>query len=774
MYINIKPYKLISFDIFDTLLLRAVAKPIDIFEILWERILEKNLYLNELSAYEFMKIRTEMERRGRELKANKEVTLAEIYDIMPNHILLDKEAVMEMEIQIEKEYCYINDEIYQLVKNASKLEKKVVLLSDMYLSKNQILDILSYNDVDITLFDDIIISNENKSNKQNGMLYDVLLEKYSELSPEQILHIGDNKNGDYIQAKKKGIQAIYYDVIPDKMYGIYDYEKIRHNIPQAEILSLRKISVSEKKEQYKGNIELEQAYELGASVIGPFLSLYIQWVVDRLVKSNIHEIYPLMREGYLLAELLIQEATSRNYQLKVHPIYISRKVTYIPSIEKINQEEIENIFGTRNLNIEEVFNMLGISIDSIPELDKYKKINLKESHQLVYGEKTLKDYLIQCLLLPSHIEKVEAYVVEQRQLLVDYLKQEIESFHNVATIDIGFFGRIQMWTEKCLDIEKIPFHIKHFLAIGITGDKVYDGMDFEGYYGTYSQNSDLFGTIHRTPDVIEKLISVTEGSTIGYERKDNKVVPIKAEPLGHTQFEKASFDGVLTFQKNWFLFRKRKPLLADKCLKNRRETLKIVHRLIDMPRLVEVKAIAQLQADTNFGTNYVDKIITDDNIQLLHEKGIEYVDRCNISYTYKNSMIVWPKGLVTLEDEYHYVRLFLKKGVENSVVKSMQDLVEQVVADGIKEVALYGAGENGRQFFFLCQMYHLKVKCFIDRKESIWGTRREGIPIMGLQEAVKLGEEIFIITSLFSISEIRDTIIDSFKVVEKEAKIYSV
>ena len=129
--------------------------------------------------------------------------------------------------------------------------------------------------------------------------------------------------------------------------------------------------------------------------------------------------------------------------------------------------------------------------------------------------------------------------------------------------------------------------------------------------------------------------------------------------------------------------------------------------------------------------------------------------------------------MVTLLDEFYYVRRALKNGSQNEIIKSMQEVVEQVQADGVQEVALYGAGENGRQFFFLCQMYHIKVNCFIDRKESLWGSKKEGVPVMGLQEAMERGENTFIITSLFSISEISAYISDTFQ--EKgSVQIYSV
>lgn len=770
MRIDIDKYDLISLDIFDTLLLRALAKPIDLFLFVWEQAIKEDIYLTDISPMEFMKLRVEMERRARNKALKREVNLDEIYNEIPNYIVKNIEQLKKLEIEAEKKYCYQNFDIYDLAKRAKNEGKKVILLSDMYLSTSEITSILENNGIEVSLFDTIIVSNERQCSKQNGELYQELLLQYPNISKDKILHIGDNKNGDYIQAIKIGIHAIHYDAIPDELYSIYDYEKMRHNIPQKELISLRKIAAQS--DQYCNEAD-NTAYELGASIIGPFLTLYISWVCNRLQKLGIERIYPFMREGYLLGELLVREAEHRGQQLLVKPIFVSRKVTYIPSIEKIDREEIENMIGVRNLTVRESILLMGIDIAEFAEISTYMNVKLKESHQIYYSDgKNLKEHIIERFLEPAQKVKIVEYVKEQRALLNNYLKQEIENFKHSATIDIGFFGRIQLWIEKSLNLDGIPHEMKHFLAIGITGDKLYDGMNFEGCYATMAENTDLITTIFRTPEVLEKLISVSDGSTIDYILDNGNIVPVKSGELSNRHFTDIVFEGILNFQKYWFKFQKSKPEIASKCVANRRETLMILHRLVDMPRRVEAEVIGRLEADTNFGTNYKKSIITNENKLLLEEKGVDYIDKCNVSYTYQNSNIVWPKGLVTLKDEFYYVRRVLKNNAGNEIMKAMQEVAEQVKEQGLNEIALYGAGENGRQFYFICSLFHIKVSCFIDRKESIWGTKKEGIEVIGLQEAMERGNKTFIVTSLFSISEIEDFIKASFKKNGQEATIF--
>jgi predicted HAD superfamily hydrolase len=769
---NIEQYDLLSLDIFDTLWIRSVAKPIDIFELVWKKAIESNQTIRDITPYEFLKLRVELERRARNKVCHKEIKLKEIYDEMPSNIIKDIDWLITAELETEKEFGYINPDILELIKAFTDVNKKVVLLSDMYLSKAEMIQLLESGGFNVSLVKDIIISCDRECNKQSGLLYQELVKLFPDINKNRILHIGDNKNSDYEQAIKFGIQAFHYDVIPDRLNSIYDFEKIRHDIPQPIILSLRKIAADNNAIFSK---EEKLAFTIGASVLGPFLSLFTSHIVNRLKQLNIHAIYPLMREGYLLAELLNREINEQKLDIKVKPIYTSRKASYIPAIDKIDREEIENIIGVRNISIEELILVLGLEKESFQEMSEYFGVKLKVSHKIPFNnEMTLKEYVINQLLMPDKVMKIEQYIKKERKLYIDYLKQEIDDFTDAATVDIGYVGRIQQWTEKTLKLEGISHKFNHFIAIGLTGEQIYDGMHIEGYMGTYAANQDLISIIHRTPDILEKLTSVCIGSTIGYKRTQEGVTPIQSQGVGNDLYTNIVFQGVLTFQKYWFYFRNLKPELASNVLENRRDTLKILHRLIDMPTKEEVKLLMNFEADTNFGTNYKESIITEKNISLLKEKGIEYIDKCNVSYTYENSNIVWPKGLITLQDEYYYVRKAMKNSAGNEIIKNMQEVVELMQNQGIQETALYGAGENGRQFLFICKLYGINVSCFIDRKESLWGLRKEGVPVMGLWEAKEKGNRIFLVTSLFSIGEIRDYIKKIFNETEEKPIIFSV
>ena len=78
MNICLDKYQLISFDIFDTLLFRTAAKPIDVYEKVWQKAKESDICSTDISCNEFIKLRVEIERRARNRIISREVTLKDI------------------------------------------------------------------------------------------------------------------------------------------------------------------------------------------------------------------------------------------------------------------------------------------------------------------------------------------------------------------------------------------------------------------------------------------------------------------------------------------------------------------------------------------------------------------------------------------------------------------------------------------------------------------------------------------------------------------------
>ena len=120
-------YDVVSFDIFDTLILRPFAKPADLFMLVGKR----------LKRAEFYRIRTDAERRAREdamhRNGNTEVTIYDIYAIIEERTGLPKELGVQTEFQTELDYCFANPYMKRIFRLLQEQGKPIVIVSDMYL-----------------------------------------------------------------------------------------------------------------------------------------------------------------------------------------------------------------------------------------------------------------------------------------------------------------------------------------------------------------------------------------------------------------------------------------------------------------------------------------------------------------------------------------------------------------------------------------------------------------------------------------------------------------
>ena len=183
--------KVISFDLFDTLVLRPFLKPTDLF-ILVGQIQSRN---------DFCDLRTKAESNARS-SIGTEVTLDEIYSFMPKDLISFK----DLECQYEIDLCFINP--WMKKHYQSLIEgKTVIITTDMYLPRNVIENILKKNDI---RYDKLYISSEHRKTKHNGSLFRYILGDLN-IRPEEMMHIGDNRHADYRIPRSIGINAVHIE-----------------------------------------------------------------------------------------------------------------------------------------------------------------------------------------------------------------------------------------------------------------------------------------------------------------------------------------------------------------------------------------------------------------------------------------------------------------------------------------------------------------------------------------------------------------------------------
>lgn len=194
----LKEFDVVSFDIFDTLILRNCKEPADVF----------NLIGLKLGQETFSKLRIEAEAQARENITEgeeREVTLREIYEILTKWLPMDMDDAMETEISTEVAICTANPFMKKVFDTLRAMGKGIVIVSDMYLSKEAIERILK--GAGYFGYSKLYVSSEYKKSKATGTLYELVKE---ELGDKSVIHIGDNYQSDVINAQMADWSTYYY------------------------------------------------------------------------------------------------------------------------------------------------------------------------------------------------------------------------------------------------------------------------------------------------------------------------------------------------------------------------------------------------------------------------------------------------------------------------------------------------------------------------------------------------------------------------------------
>jgi len=321
---EINKHTIISFDIFDTLLVRPYYKPKDLFFHL-----EK---LHNIPGFQKERIQAERKARknNRKMKKEDSTTFDEIYKhIKPEYVWL-KEKELSLEYNLIKARPLLK-EIYDYAKQQ---QKKVIIISDMYLSKNFLTDVLKKCGYDN--FDKLFVSSEYKKTKNSGSLFKQAIMELN-ISTNDILHIGDNINCDIKSASKLGIDVFYVPKVinllfeSDTRVGLF-YNQHKNDLGVSIMLGLLATNIEN---TYK-NYWFGFGYKYG----GPVILGFMQWFDKQVKNDNIKEVLFIGRDGYTLKKVfnLIKTSKPQNYYIN-----LSRKIAskFYSKNENISQKAIK-------------------------------------------------------------------------------------------------------------------------------------------------------------------------------------------------------------------------------------------------------------------------------------------------------------------------------------------------------------------------------------------------------------------------------------------------
>lgn len=412
-------YDVISFDVFDTLIFRPFEKPTDLFFMVGA----------SLHYLDFMRLRIEMEQRAREKKfrekQTREISFEEIWNLMEKETGIPKENGMQNEWELEKKYCFANPYMLEVLQKLRKRGKKIIIISDMYLGRERIKELLEY--CGVGRFDDYFVSSDELRSKSEGSLYDFVKERVGQT--KTYIHIGDNEYSDGKQAKRHGFESIWYRNVNQagEAYRAEDMSVVTGSIYRGIVNAF----IHNGKKEYPVN------FEYGFIYGGLFAVGYCQWIHAYVKKNKIDKILFLSRDGDILSKVYERLYPEENG--KWDYVYWSRLAAAKMTAEYFKYDYFRRFLFhkvNQNYSLKEIFATMELQ-DLLDGFLKESKKQIFYTKESVLDEKAAQAVK---LYLEENWEDVLLHYEEQREAGKKYYANILKGCKSAAAVDVGWAG----------------------------------------------------------------------------------------------------------------------------------------------------------------------------------------------------------------------------------------------------------------------------------------------------------------------------------------------
>ena len=342
IYKELCTHDFISFDIFDTLLVRNTLYPEDIFDLI-----ERRAKTIGIDIPEFKRNRIQ----AQEMFGLCNPDIHQIYTKLRQITGMDEDTssyLKQLEINLEKELLEVRKDMLEIYQFCIETKKEVSLITDMYIPEDILKEILA--EKGIVGYHSLYVSCTRKKLKVQGLFAD-----YTKMQRgKRYLHIGDHRIHDGICAELAGVDYILVKSglqIGRKTFfaeAINTAETLEERILCGMILA-KKFNSPFERTFPSGSVELHSNYEFGYVFCAAILSCFIIWLYEMVDERKYDEVLFASRDGFLLQKMYrsFLERKSDKLLPKGKYFYTSRKAAVMTGInnEAMINMIIEIAFG---------------------------------------------------------------------------------------------------------------------------------------------------------------------------------------------------------------------------------------------------------------------------------------------------------------------------------------------------------------------------------------------------------------------------------------------
>lgn len=530
--------KTVSFDLFDTLLMRPLWVPQDLFYFVQEEV---SPFFAGAEENAFVRMRVFSEQRCRELgrvydASSEDVTLAEIYRTMEGLYRLPEgmaDALRRAEEETEKKLIRARECGKQLFELARALGKKVVLVSDMYLSKECVGEMLAK--CGIAGYDGLYVSCEYRKLKYTGNLFRIVLQETG-TAPQEMLHIGDSWQNDVLSPRALGINAAFLpkavDVFTGNVGDIFNgncteflYKNLsdefdtRSFAGQLPVRTMYAMLANElfddpfrpfqEKSRFNGD-----PWIMGYFALGPYLFGIAKWIFDLSRERGYEKIAFLARDGFLVKKVFDGLVAKTGAGTGSEYVYATRRCV-LPYVTDEAQkfytsDNFINIYSP-DYTFRKFLNLFApVCVPFTPELEKEYVCRGIFPDEKIESESRFRNFLEIFLELSFDGKKAK----RARAAVAQYYRKIFTG--KCAAFDAGYSGRIhKALSDLCArPVDALFLHDNGYSTRRMARAGGFTVLSFYPYSPTVT-------------DILrETFLSETAPSCIGFERAEGGVRPV--------------------------------------------------------------------------------------------------------------------------------------------------------------------------------------------------------------------------------------------------------
>lgn len=518
-----------SFDVFDTLLVRTVGAPEDVWTIL-----SKELRLDPRG---FVNWRRQAEADTIAAKPEAQDHQFTFFEMVPRLAELGSVGAdvargwLEAEMRLEERLMRPVPGAKERLQSARAAGQRVVYVSDMYLPSTLLAAWLEKHELRRGE-EPVYVSCEHGANKVSGRLLQIVARDFN-VPPDRIVHLGNSRVADIRGAESAGCQTELFDLgnptSKERRLSAATLDASGFSGVLSGAAKLTRLQLLAPPTPPEPQLALIESI---ADVAAPLLVGFVRWLLHRAQQEGIERLSFLSRDGQLLHEIAKVLARRLGLEIPLHYTLGSRRTWSLAALG--SRPEWDNrtlswvLENTKHFSPRSVLRRASVECEEVVAALESAGFPAGDWERQLIGEE--RDRLRRMILTsPAVRDVIRAKSEEARGLMVDYLEQsDLISKTRLGLVDLGWHGSMQDACGVVLDASGYPhlrlsgyylgFRRKH--PFPRTLDREYGrGFVLDAGSGTRSGTA-LDGTIPQLGLICETFCSADHGTVVSYRRDE--------------------------------------------------------------------------------------------------------------------------------------------------------------------------------------------------------------------------------------------------------------